>query len=85
MRTTVCRLALGLACLISIAPAQAGFELTNKGPIKLYTPVQRISTFDSCTHLFPKGKAFPLTIVSADWLPRGLCQDPIPPETTHGT
>ncbi len=75
MKSMICSLTLGLASLIGIAPAQAGFELTDKGPIKLYTPVQRSSTFESCTHLFPKGKSFPLTIVSTDWLPRGLCAD----------
>lgn len=75
MRTTICRLTLGLASAITIAQAHAGFELTGNGPISLYQAAQRSSTFDSCQDLFPHRKALPLTIVSVDMLPRGLCSD----------
>ena len=76
MRATILRLALCLASAITLPPAQAGFVLTGgKGPIELYQPVQRSSTFDSCQDLFPNRKALPLTIFGADWMPRGLCSD----------
>jgi hypothetical protein len=75
MTTTICRLALGLASAITLTQAHAGFELTGSGPISLYQAAQRSSTFDGCKDLFPGGRPIPLTTVSADWMPRGLCSD----------
>ena len=75
MKTTICRLALGLVSAITITQAHAGFELTGKGPISLYQTTQRSATFDGCKDLFPGGRPIPLTTVSADWMPRGLCSD----------
>lgn len=75
MKTTIFRLALGLASAITITQSHAGFELTGTGPISLYQAAQRSSTFDSCKDLFPGGQPIPLTVVSADWKPRGLCSD----------
>jgi len=79
MQKTIRRLALGLASAITLTAAQAGFELTGAkggtGPIELYAPAQRSSTFDGCKQLFPGGRPIPLTVVSADWMPRGLCSD----------
>ena len=57
MQKTIRRLALGLASVITLTAAQAGFELTGAkggtGPIELYAPAQRSSTFDGCKQLFP--------------------------------
>ena len=75
MKTTICRLALGLVSAITITQAHAGFELTGNGPISLYQAAQRSANFDSCKDLFPGGRPIPLTTVSADWMPRGLCSD----------
>lgn len=79
MLRSIRRLALGLASTITITAAQAGFVLTDAkgrvGPIELYAPAQRASTFDGCKQLFPGGRPLPLTVVNADWLPRGLCSD----------
>lgn len=75
MKAAICRLALGLASAITITQAHAGFELTGNGPISLYQAAQRSSTFDGCKNLFPGGRPIPLTTVSADWMPRGLCSD----------
>ena len=75
MKATICRLALCLASAITITPATAGMIVTGNGPINLYAPAQRSSTFDGCRQLFPGGRPIQLTLVSADWLPRGLCSD----------
>lgn len=75
MKTTICRLALGLASAITIGQVHAGFVIKDEGPINLYAAAQRSSTFDGCKEIFPGGKPIPLTIVSQDWKPRGLCSD----------
>jgi len=75
MKATICRLALCLVSAITITPATAGMIVTGQGPINLYAPAQRSSTFDGCKDLFPGGRPIPLTTVSADWMPRGLCSD----------
>ena len=75
MKTAICRLALCLASAITITPATAGMIVTGQGPINLYATAQRSSTFDGCKELFPVGRPIPLTLVSADWAPRGLCSD----------
>lgn len=75
MKATIYRLALCLASAATIMPVTAGMVVTDQGPINLYAPAQRSSTFDGCKQLFPGGKPIPLTVVSADWIPRGLCSD----------
>ncbi|WP_442764248.1 hypothetical protein [Malikia spinosa] len=75
MKATIYRLALCLASAATIMPVTAGMVVTDQGPINLYAPAQRSSTFDDCKQLFPGGKPIPLTVVSADWIPRGLCSD----------
>ena len=59
MTATIRRIALGLASAITLTAAQAGFELTGAkgaGPIELYSPTQRASTFDGCKDIFPGGR-----------------------------
>lgn len=75
MKTMIRRLALCLASAAALTPATAGMIVTGQGPIELYAPAQRSSTFDGCRQLFPGGRPIPLTLVSADWQPRGLCSD----------
>ncbi len=75
MKATICRIAICLASAATIMPVTAGMIVTGQGPIELYAPAQRSSTFDGCKELFPGGRPIPLTVVSADWMPRGLCSD----------
>ncbi len=75
MKAAICRLALCLVSATTLTPATAGMIVTGQGPISLYSPQQRSSTLDGCKELFPGGRPIPLTLVSADWMPRGLCSD----------
>ena len=75
MKANFCRYALFLASATTFTLATAGMIVTGQGPISLYSPQQRSSTLDDCKELFPGGRPIPLTIVSADWMPRGLCSD----------
>ena len=75
MEAMICRLVLCLASAATIMPVTAGMVITGQGPIELYATAQRSSTFDGCKQLFPGGKPISLTVVSADWMPRGLCSD----------
>lgn len=61
MKATIYRLALCLASAATIMPVTAGMVVTDQGPINLYAPAQRSSTFDGCKQLFPGGKPIPLT------------------------
>ena len=61
MTATIRRIALGLASVITLTAAQAGFELTGaKGarPIELYSPTQRAPTFDGCRIFSPADAPF---------------------------
>jgi len=75
MKAAICRLGLCLVSATTLTPTTAGMIVTGQGSINLYAPQQRSSTFDGCKELFPGGRPIPLTLVSADWMPRGLCSD----------
>ena len=80
MKATIYRLIFGLASTMTLTAGHAGFVVTGEkggaGPmIDLYAPAQRSSTFDGCKQLFPGSRPIPLTVVSADWMPRGLCSN----------
>lgn len=72
MNTTIRQIALILAAITAAAPGLAGMVIQ---PIEFYSPAQRSSAFDGCSDLFPGGRPIPLTIVSQEWKPRGLCSD----------
>lgn len=74
------RFATVLAVLVTLASAAAprayaaGKQL-GFAPIDVYSAGQRSSTFDACKDLFPGGAPLALSVVPAQWKPRGLCSD----------